>query len=70
MAQAGAAPLDTVLVGDSATDVRTARAGGVRPCVARYGFGFLTMPPDLLDGSEIAVDRAADLPPALAPSRA
>jgi phosphoglycolate phosphatase len=33
-------PADTVLVGDSAIDLRTARAAGVRVCLVKYGFGF------------------------------
>jgi phosphoglycolate phosphatase len=66
MDQAGAGPRDTVLVGDSATDVRTARAAGTGMCVARYGFGFLEMPPDLLDDSVPGVSRASELPAALA----
>jgi phosphoglycolate phosphatase len=61
IASAAERPERTVLVGDSAIDVRTARAGGVRMCVARYGFGFSTMPADLLDGTELLVDRPADL---------
>ncbi len=31
---------DTVMVGDSAIDWRTARAAGTALCLARYGFGF------------------------------
>jgi phosphoglycolate phosphatase len=34
----------TVMVGDSAIDWRTARAAGTRVCLARYGFGFDTVP--------------------------
>jgi phosphoglycolate phosphatase len=30
----------TILVGDSEIDLQTARAAGVRICLARYGFGF------------------------------
>src|SRR4051794_31491165 len=66
MTAAGAGRHDTVLVGDSATDVHTARAGDVRTCVARYGFGYLTMAPGVLDGTELVVDRPADLPGVLA----
>lgn len=64
--QAGADPQDTVMIGDSATDVRTARAAGTAVCVARYGFGFLDMPPALVDGAMLGVDRASELPAALA----
>lgn len=59
---AGVRPHRAVLVGDSGTDVLTARNAGVRVCLARYGFGFPNMPDGLLDGSELAVDEAADLP--------
>ena len=38
---AGAAPAETLFVGDSEVDVQTARRAGVRMCVARYGFGHL-----------------------------
>jgi len=69
IASAADRPERTVLVGDSAIDVRTARAGGVRVCLARYGFGFSTMPADLLDGSELVVDRPADLTTVLAAFR-
>lgn len=51
-----------VLVGDSAADVLTARNAGIRICLARYGFGFANMPDGVLDGSELAVDAAWELP--------
>ena len=40
MAAAGATPDDTLLVGDSAVDLETARRAGVAVCLARYGFGY------------------------------
>jgi len=43
-AQAIASPLDTIMVGDSAIDWRTARAAGTRVCLAGYGFGFGSLP--------------------------
>jgi phosphoglycolate phosphatase-like HAD superfamily hydrolase len=39
---------DTLLVGDSAIDWRTARAAGVAACLVRYGFGFDGVPLDQL----------------------
>jgi phosphoglycolate phosphatase len=39
MRRTGAAPADTILVGDSRIDLATARAAPVRFCLARYGFG-------------------------------
>jgi phosphoglycolate phosphatase len=60
MSAAGAAPRESLMVGDSAIDLNTARAAGVRICLVRYGFGFRTVD-GLLDGSE----RIADSPSAL-----
>ncbi|HET7747607.1 MAG TPA: HAD-IA family hydrolase [Vicinamibacteria bacterium] len=51
MAEAGAGLETTVMVGDSAIDVRTGRAAGVRTVAVRYGYdpGSLDAhPPDLL----------------------
>ncbi len=44
IAQAGVAPTSTLHVGDSDIDAATARAAGVRFCLARYGFGELRAP--------------------------
>ena len=60
-----AAVEDTVLVGDSAIDLRTARAAGTAIALARYGFGFRDVPRDLLKGDEIIVDTPGDLIAAL-----
>ena len=40
MAAAGASSAETLMVGDSAIDLKTARAASVRLCLVRYGFGF------------------------------
>jgi phosphoglycolate phosphatase len=51
LAEAGVTPDRAVMVGDSAIDVRTGRAAGVRTIGARYGFdveGLRQEPPDLL----------------------
>ncbi|HEY7409414.1 MAG TPA: HAD-IA family hydrolase [Vicinamibacteria bacterium] len=51
LAEAGAAPGEAVLVGDSAVDVRTAHAAGVRAVGVSYGLGPESLretPPDLL----------------------
>jgi phosphoglycolate phosphatase len=40
MTSAGADVRDTLLVGDSAIDLETARRAGVRCCLVSYGFGF------------------------------
>jgi phosphoglycolate phosphatase len=54
-------PEDTLMVGDSAIDLRTARGAGTRVCLARYGFGFVDVPPGELDGSEWLIDKPRDL---------
>lgn len=51
----------TVLVGDSDVDLATARAAGVRTCLARYGFGFIRVDPSTLDGREWFLDQPQDL---------
>jgi phosphoglycolate phosphatase len=54
-------PADTLLVGDSAIDLRTARAAGTHICLARYGFGFSSVPVEDLRGDELFVDAPAEL---------
>jgi phosphoglycolate phosphatase len=50
----------TMMIGDSAIDHETARRAGTRCCLAAYGFGYETFPPDRLTGDEwIACDPAA-----------
>jgi phosphoglycolate phosphatase len=58
LAEAGAAPDEAVMVGDSAIDVETARAAGVRVVGVAWGFdpeGLRRRPPDAL------ISRPADL---------
>jgi phosphoglycolate phosphatase len=50
----------TLMVGDGAQDIETARRAGAGVCVARYGFGFATAEP-LLDGSELLIDAPVGL---------
>jgi phosphoglycolate phosphatase len=64
MAEAGAAPGRTMMVGDSAIDLATARAAGTRICLARYGFGF-RIPDADLRGDELIVDRPSEIVPAV-----
>lgn len=64
MTRAHASPERTVMIGDSAVDLATARAAGTRVCLVRYGFGFAASRPDVRP-SDLAVDRPADLVPAL-----
>ncbi len=61
MAALSASARDTVFVGDSHVDARTARAAGVRFCFARYGFGATQMPDGLVGPGDWAIDRAGDL---------
>jgi phosphoglycolate phosphatase len=58
---AGALPADTLLVGDSHVDVRTARAVGVQFCLAGYGFGVEQLPGGLLTPDDWVVERPLDL---------
>jgi phosphoglycolate phosphatase len=66
MAQAGAAPAATLMVGDSVMDLDAARNAGVRACLARYGFGFRRIPPASIRPDDAVIDRAGDLVPLLA----
>jgi phosphoglycolate phosphatase len=59
VAQAGTD--DTILVGDSAIDLRTARAAGTRICLVRYGFGFQTAVAEFT-GGELIADSPSQLP--------
>jgi phosphoglycolate phosphatase len=52
---------DTVLVGDSVIDWRTARAAPTAMCVARYGFGFDGFPPHRLSPADRVIDTPAEL---------
>ena len=58
MAEAGARPESTLVVGDSAVDVRTARNAGARACGVTYGFQ-----PETLDGEppDFTVDSLGEL---------
>ena len=51
----------TILVGDSEVDLATARTGGVRICLARYGFGFIRVDPATLGRDEWYLDQPQDL---------
>jgi phosphoglycolate phosphatase len=60
VARAGTTAADTIMVGDSAIDLRTARAAGSRVCLVRYGFGFRTVEGQLR-GDELIAESPADL---------
>jgi phosphoglycolate phosphatase len=61
MGAAAIGPDDTVMVGDSAIDLRTARAAGTRICLVRYGFGFHIAATEL-QGDELIADSPSQLP--------
>jgi phosphoglycolate phosphatase len=52
MHEAGATAATTMLIGDSAIDLDTARRAGVQPCLVAFGFGFANLPPGALRGDE------------------
>jgi phosphoglycolate phosphatase len=58
--EANAKPEDTLLVGDSAVDLATARNAGTRICLARYGFGFRISDSEFT-GGELFIDSPLDL---------
>ena len=62
MRGAGSTPASTLLVGDSAIDLHTARAAGSRCCIVRYGFGRVTLTPGQLSADEWSVDEVSALP--------
>ncbi len=64
MARVGATPGETVFVGDSRVDLRTARAAGVEFVGVTWGFG--TRADLAAEGATVLVDRAAELAPFLA----
>ena len=61
MRSACASPAETLLVGDSAIDWRTARAAGTSICLARYGFGFEGVPVDRLGPADRVIDSPVEL---------
>ncbi len=65
VASTGATPADACLVGDSYVDWQTAHAAGVTSCLARYGFGFDSVPAAVLTAGQRIVDRPAELLDAL-----
>lgn len=51
----------TLLVGDTAVDWQTAKAASARVCMAAYGFGFESFPPERLTGSELIIQHPLEL---------
>ena len=64
IASAGTIAADTMMVGDSVIDLRTARAAGTRLCLVSYGFGFPTASTEVTSGDLIA-DHPSSLPAVL-----
>jgi len=60
-ARAGIAHDDTLLVGDSIIDWRTARAACSSICLARYGFGFDGFPTEELRPGDRVIDKPVQL---------
>ncbi len=65
VAGAGASRDTTVMVGDSAIDLETARCAGTRAALAAWGFGFRTLAGAALRPNEFVLERPADLMPLL-----
>jgi len=61
----GAAPAETVLVGDTRIDFETAHNAGVHVCLARYGFGYEQFETSRLTGAEALVDTPVEIPDAV-----
>jgi phosphoglycolate phosphatase len=61
MKEESSQPSDTILVGDSAVDLATAQNAGVGICLARYGFGFADVAPEMLKGGERIADEPRDI---------
>jgi phosphoglycolate phosphatase len=61
IAAAGADGASTVMVGDSAIDWRTAREAPARVCLARYGFGFESVPLHELTPDDRVIDAPGEL---------
>ena len=61
MASAGTGADSTLMIGDSAIDWQTARAAPARVCLARYGFGFDSVPVHELAPEDLVIDTPTDL---------
>ena len=59
--EAGVAPADVVMVGDSVVDWLTARAAGTRICMVSWGFGFEVFPQAELRPDEHVIASPAEL---------
>ena len=60
-ADAGVVIADTLLVGDSLIDLKTARAASAPLCLARYGFGVERFPLEELGNDDAVIDQPLEL---------
>lgn len=65
MTRTGHQPSETVMIGDSVIDLRTARAAGTHAAVAMYGFGFSHLPTGELQPNDLLLRTPLDLLPRL-----
>lgn len=56
MSRANVRPSQTMMVGDSVIDFRTARNAAAHVCLARYGFGYHDFPTDELRADDRVID--------------
>ena len=61
MALSNVSSAQSLLVGDSVVDWRTAKAAGTAICLARYGFGWETFPLDELGSNEWTIDSPSEV---------
>jgi phosphoglycolate phosphatase len=59
--RAGTSAAETLLVGDSSVDLRTARAARTSICLASYGFGFETVLADEIEPTDCVIDTPFEL---------
>ncbi|MBS1817100.1 MAG: HAD-IA family hydrolase [Acidobacteria bacterium] len=61
IAEADVTPGETMMVGDSSIDFRTARAAGTPVCLARYGFGLHDVDLTALAATDLVIDEPLQL---------
>jgi phosphoglycolate phosphatase len=65
IAEHGASPASTVMVGDTRIDFETAANAGTHMCLTRYGFGYEQFDTSRLNGHEALVDHPSEIPEAV-----
>jgi phosphoglycolate phosphatase len=61
IARAGVEPAATLMVGDSLVDWKTEHAAATAVCLARYGFGFASVPIETLSSADRTIDAPSQL---------